>query len=117
MVTTDEGDPVRKHLVYNVWWTRLRHEAKLPEGFRIHDLRHSAVTSLLTAGVPMAVVSRIAGHSTIRITVDQYGHTDLTAARAGIEAAAEARAGYPRNGRACCSSPCGLASGGFDRRS
>lgn len=41
---------------------------------RFHDLRHIGATILLQAGVPMPVVSRILGHSSIGITVDTYGH-------------------------------------------
>ena len=41
---------------------------------RFHDLRHIGATILLRDGVPMPVVSRILGHSSIGITVDTYGH-------------------------------------------
>jgi integrase len=37
-------------------------------------IRHYAITRMLEAGVPMPAVSRAAGHSTIRMTVDVYGH-------------------------------------------
>jgi integrase len=39
-----------------------------------HELRHSAATILIAAGVPLAVVSRLLGHASIRITADLYGH-------------------------------------------
>jgi integrase len=39
-----------------------------------HTLRHSAATTMLEAGVPIHIVSRILGHSKINITVDIYGH-------------------------------------------
>jgi len=39
-----------------------------------HVLRHIFATLLLEANVPHHVVSRILGHSSIRITVDIYGH-------------------------------------------
>jgi integrase len=47
--------------------------ANLPH-MRIHDLRHSAATLLLAAGVPLHVVSRLLGHSTIALTSNTYGH-------------------------------------------
>lgn len=39
---------------------------------RFHDLRHSAATALLTAGVPLAVISEWLGHSGIAITASAY---------------------------------------------
>ena len=41
---------------------------------RIHDLRHSAATHLLTKGVYPKVVQDLLGHSTIAITLDTYSH-------------------------------------------
>lgn len=37
-------------------------------GFRIHDLRATALTNLLEAGVKLHVVRDIAGHSDLRVT-------------------------------------------------
>ena len=45
--------------------------AGLP-AIRCYDLRHTAATLQLTAGVPLAVISRTLGHSTIAITADIY---------------------------------------------
>jgi integrase len=39
---------------------------------RFHDLRHSAATALLTAGVPLVVVSEWLGHSGVTITASAY---------------------------------------------
>lgn len=39
-----------------------------------HDLRHSTASILLAAGVPLPVISRMLGHSTIRVTADLYAH-------------------------------------------
>lgn len=39
---------------------------------RCHDLRHTAATLQLAAGVPLAVISRTLGHSTISVTADIY---------------------------------------------
>ncbi len=39
---------------------------------RCHDLRHTAATLQLAAGVPLATISRTLGHSTIAITADIY---------------------------------------------
>jgi integrase len=41
---------------------------------RLHDLRHGQASLMLAAGVPMAVVSKRLGHSTISLTSDTYSH-------------------------------------------
>ena len=51
----------------------LLHEAGLPR-MRFHDLRHSAATILLVAGVHPKVVQERLGHSTITMTMDIYSH-------------------------------------------
>ncbi|MGA8296726.1 MAG: tyrosine-type recombinase/integrase [Acidimicrobiales bacterium] len=43
-------------------------------GWHPHELRHSCASILLAQGVPLEVVSRVLGHSSIRITADVYGH-------------------------------------------
>jgi integrase len=47
--------------------------AGLPR-IRIHDLRHTAATHLLTKHVHPKVVQDLLGHSTIAITLDTYSH-------------------------------------------
>jgi integrase len=41
---------------------------------RFHDLRHTAATLMLAAGVPMKVVSETLGHASIVVTADVYAH-------------------------------------------
>ena len=41
---------------------------------RLHDMRHTAATSLLTAGVHPKLVQDMLGHSTIITTMDVYSH-------------------------------------------
>jgi len=41
---------------------------------RLHDLRHTAATLALTAGVHPKVVAERLGHSTIGVTIDLYSH-------------------------------------------
>lgn len=45
----------------------------LPQ-MRFHDLRHSAISFLAAAGVPLEVAQRIAGHSDARLTANVYRH-------------------------------------------
>jgi integrase len=51
-----------------------------------HGLRHSAATALLSAGVPLRVVSDLLGHSGIAITSDIYGHVEAPSRREAADA-------------------------------
>lgn len=57
----------------------------VPMAIRFHDLRHSCATNLLKAGVPIAHVTRILRHSSIRITNDTYGHLGVEDLREAVE--------------------------------
>jgi len=54
-------------------WRRLFAYAGLPY-VRIHDLRHTFATLLLAEGESIAYVQQQLGHTSIRTTVDRYGH-------------------------------------------
>lgn len=54
-------------------WSEARVRAGLPT-LRIHDLRHTAATRMLTAGADVLSVSRVLGHSTPVLTLSLYGH-------------------------------------------
>ena len=51
-------------------------EAGVPEpgGLRFHDLRHTGVSALIAAGVPVPEVAAIAGHATPAVTNQLYAH-------------------------------------------
>jgi hypothetical protein len=40
----------------------------------LHDLRHGRGSLLLAAGVDLAIVSKITGHSSITVTANTYAH-------------------------------------------
>ncbi|HJN91993.1 MAG TPA: tyrosine-type recombinase/integrase [Dehalococcoidia bacterium] len=44
---------------------------------RFHDLRHTAATLALRAGVPIKIVSTRLGHSTSSLTLDTYSHVTV----------------------------------------
>jgi integrase len=48
--------------------------AAAPPAIRLHDLRHTHATILLTAGVPVHVVSQRLGHASPVITLQVYAH-------------------------------------------
>jgi len=59
-------------------------EAGLPR-VRVHDLRHLAATLMISAGVPLALVSKTLRHSKVSITVDLYGHLTYEASQAAAD--------------------------------
>jgi integrase len=52
---------------------RILREAGLPQ-MRLYDLRHTAATLALAAGVPAKVVSEQLGHASSAFTLDCYSH-------------------------------------------
>ncbi|HEV8176862.1 MAG: site-specific integrase [Propionibacteriales bacterium] len=70
--TTALGTPLEPRNV-NRRFDELREEAGLP-WLRLHDLRHGCATFLLGSGLEPRTVMEILGHSTIRLTMDLYGH-------------------------------------------
>ena len=72
-------------------WHRIRKDAGI-EDVRLHDLRHTHASHAVMNGVPVPVVSRLLGHSNVRMTL-RYAHLgdrDIEAAaeRVGQEIAA-----------------------------
>ena len=72
--------------------------AKLPKGFRRHDLRHRRVTTWLAEGKPVAIVQEAMGHSDLRTTMG-YKHLEkehLRALVADKDETVEAKQGSAR---------------------
>ena len=76
-------DPSRHRGVTLTLWYRVRREAGI-EDVRLHDLRHTMASHAVMNGVPVPVVSRLLGHSNVRMTL-RYAHI----ADRDIEAKAE----------------------------
>lgn len=72
---------------------RLLIKAGLPTNRPFHTMRHSLATRLLRQGVPMPVVSAILGHSSIRTTVDTYGHFEAPISPEALQAVMDASRG------------------------
>lgn len=73
-----------QHFYEKIWRPATAHLEIRP---RIHDLRHSHASELLARGVPIHIVSARLGHSSIKITVDVYGHLQPDAQKWAAEAA------------------------------
>jgi integrase len=69
---TDVGRPVEGGQV-NWRFHKALKSAGLPD-MRVHDLRHTAATILLTLGVHPKIVQEMLGHSTVTLTLDTYSH-------------------------------------------
>ena len=76
-------DPCRPRGLELALWYRVRREAGV-EDVRLHDLRHTHASHAVMNGVPIPVVSRLLGHSNVRMTL-RYAHLGDKE----IEAAAE----------------------------
>ena len=86
-------------------WEEVRHAAGLP-WFRIHDLRHTAITRMSEAGQPLAVIMSLAGHISSRMT-QHYTQVSEAAKR---KALAETFAPAKRPARSPARVPGGLAA-------
>ncbi len=65
-------DPSRPQCLGLPLWYRVRREAGI-EDVRLHDLRHTVASQAALNGVPLTVVARLLGHSTVRTTL-RYAH-------------------------------------------
>jgi integrase len=59
----------------SLWFSDACRDAKIPE-FSFHCLRHTFASHMLGKGVPIYHVSKIMGHSTVRVTEEHYGHLE-----------------------------------------
>ncbi len=71
---TPEGSPLMPRNLKRRHFRPILKAAKLPDDFRLYDLRHSCATLLLSAGENPKVVSERLGHATITLTLDVYSH-------------------------------------------
>jgi hypothetical protein len=73
------------------WWGPLLEAAGMRRA-RFHDLRHTFASLLIQAGESLAYVRDQLGHSSIKITVDLYGHLVPGANRGAVDRLAESTA-------------------------
>lgn len=81
----EDGRPLDPSAVTKLF-SALAAEAELPH-IRLHDLRHGQASLMLAAGIPVEVVSKRLGHSSIGITLDTYSHLLEGVGRRAAEAA------------------------------
>ena len=76
-------DPSRHINSWRTAWRALTKKAGLP-GFRFHDLRHCAITSLAESGAADSTIMAIAGHVSRRM-LERYSHVRMEAKRTAME--------------------------------
>jgi hypothetical protein len=76
--TTDDAEPEEE---------AVQAEKIRPLSCRFHDLRHTAVSRMLNAGIPIAKVAKIVGWSasTMVLMAKRYGHFSLNELREAVE--------------------------------
>jgi integrase len=92
-----EFDPTTHVKSWRSAWRTLTKKAGLP-GFRFHDLRHCAITSLAESGASDSTIMAIAGHVSRRM-LERYSHVRMEAKRTAMEtlATSSKMAGYDTN--------------------
>jgi integrase len=76
-----QGRPLRYDAVAKlVTWLRARSGVR----FTLHQLRHTAATSWIRAGVPIEVVSKLLTHRSVTTTSSTYVHLDVEDLRAEL---------------------------------
>lgn len=83
--TYEDGRPLLPQYATRLF-ENIRATTGLPP-MTFHGQRHEAISLMLSAGVPLAVVSKRAGHSSVQITADLYGHLIGSADRDAAETA------------------------------
>jgi integrase len=71
---TQRGTPIRSENLLWKAWEDIRRRAQLPEGTRLHQLRHTCATLLLQENVHPKLVASLLGHSTVNQTLNTYSH-------------------------------------------
>jgi integrase len=71
--TKQDGAPLKPDWL-NRRFQQLAHEAGLPAGVRVYDLRHGWATAALKAGVHPKLVQEVMRHSSYTTTADTYSH-------------------------------------------
>lgn len=89
LFTMPRGGPLLHRTFWSRYWVPAFHAAGLPDPRpRWHDLRYSHLSWLIGHGVPLTVIQRRLGHSSIGVTSDLYGHL-LPDVRLAVAAAAD----------------------------
>lgn len=76
------------------FWAGIQAAAQLPD-VRIHDLRHTFASLLVSGGASLEMIGKLLGHSQMR-TTQRYAHLLDSPLRAGVDAVADMMKARPR---------------------
>jgi integrase len=71
--TAPRGGPLRSSTWRRNVWLPATNEAGI-DSLRVHDLRHTAASLMISSGASIKAVQRQLGHATATMTLDLYGH-------------------------------------------
>jgi len=98
VIYSKKGKAVDPTVLTATWCERVRCRIPGFEKVRLHDLRHSAASDALMAGVPLAVVGKILGHRKPETTA-RYAHIADSVVSDAVEAMSQAIEHGTRTGR------------------
>ncbi|MDO5604531.1 MAG: site-specific integrase [Paracoccus sp. (in: a-proteobacteria)] len=87
----DKDQPVQE---IRRFWKGIQEKAELP-GVRIHDLRHTFASLLVSGGASLEIIGKLLGHSQTRTTA-RYAHLMDSPLRASVDAVAGMMRARPR---------------------
>ena len=67
-------------------WRRLLKRMGLKGKYRLHDLRHSFITDLVTRGFDIKTIMDITGHKDMRTLIQRYTHPSLKHKKDAVKA-------------------------------
>jgi integrase len=76
------------------FWITIQKEANLQD-VRIHDLRHTFASLLVSGGASLEMIGKLLGHTQMR-TTQRYAHLMDSPLRAGVDAVADIMKARPR---------------------
>jgi len=79
----NDGRPLSYNAL-RLWWAR--HRGRLGFDMTIHELRHTYLTNLAQAGVHPSVMQRLAGHSSVKVSLEIYTHAQDADMREAVQA-------------------------------
>lgn len=95
---SNDGRPLSYNAL-RLWWERNRERLGVGD-MVLHELRHTYLTNLAQAGVHPSVMQRLAGHSSMSVTMEIYTHVNNSDLRDAVASLYSARDKEKNEGKA-----------------